>query len=497
MVKAYLTLEKVFKKIDDIQGARSVLQWDSAVMMPPGSSEVRGDQLATLQKLEHAILSDPDIGGLLDEAENHKAKLNPWQKANLCEMKRSWKHITIVDSKLIEALVKAGTTCEHAWREARKNNDFETYRPLQQKVLDLVREVAKVKGAAFGCSPYEALIDQYDPGMKEKTLSGIFESLEAFLPEFVQSVLEHQSKNHKVTAFKEKVSVEKQKALAEFLLDKLGFDRQHGRFDTSTHPFCGGVPGDVRITSRYDEENPLSSMYGVIHENGHALYESGLPCEWRSQPVGKARGMGVHESQSLLWEMQIGMSHPFMEFAVPHMKQIYGSTSRALSASNIYRTVTKVEPSLIRVDADEVTYPGHILLRYHLEQYMIKGDLNIDELPDAWEQGMLKYLNIKVPDNKDGCMQDIHWTDGTFGYFPSYTIGAILAAQIFQTVEQAIPDLSEQTRQGEFSSLRKWLQEHLHGLGSRYTTNTLIEKVTGKPLDIECYKNHLRKRYLA
>lgn len=497
MNKAYFTLEKVFKKISDIEGARSVLQWDAAVMMPPASSSVRGEQLATLQKLEHAILSDPGIEGLLCEAEQHRKKLNPWQNANLHEMRRVLKHTTAVDSKLVEALVRAGTECEHAWRDARKNDDFEMYRPLQQKVLDIVREIAKAKAAAFGCTPYEALVDQFDPGMKEADLNKTFTALEAFLPDFIQEVITHQKTNHKFQAMKEPVSVDKQKALAEFLLDALGFDRQRGRFDTSTHPFCGGVPGDVRITSRYDENNPLSSMFGVIHEAGHSFYESALPHDWRSQPVGKARGMGVHESQSLLLEMQVGMSLSFMEFIAPHIKSFYQSTSRALAAANLYRLVTKVEPSFIRVDADEVTYPAHIVLRYHLEQYMIKGDLNIEELPDAWSQGMEKYLHIKPLTNRDGCMQDIHWTDGTFGYFPSYTVGAMLAAQIFQTLEQAIPDVNQHIRKGDFGPLKNWLKDNLHSQGSRYTTSMLVEKVTGKPLDIECYKTHLRKRYLA
>jgi len=367
--------------------------------------------------------------------------------------------------------------------------------PHLKDVVGIVREVAKIKGEAFGCSPYDALLDQYDPGRKSAQLDKVFDDLSGFLPSFIKEVVEKQ-KSKKLTELKGPFPIEIQKNISRQLLDVVGFDLNHGRLDESHHPFCGGYPGDIRITTRYDENDFTSALMGVVHEAGHAMYEAGLPEKWRGMPVGEARGMSVHESQSLLVEMQACRSKEFAKFLLPILKKEFDVKGKGWSAENLYGLFTKVEPSLIRVDADEVTYPAHVMLRYYIEKYIISGDMEVEDLPDAWSQGMEKFLGIKPTDDKDGCMQDIHWMDGTFGYFPTYTLGAIYAAQLFAAAKSANKEVLPSIGKGDFSPLKDWLNKNIHQWGSKMPTDELIKKATGSELDLEVYKNHLKERYL-
>lgn len=464
-------------------------------MMPENSGEPRGEQMAALAEVSHEIITSPALGDLFAKTEGDK-NLNDWQQANLREMKRAWQHETAVPADLVSALTKACHESELFWRKARKENDFKSFAPYQANVLKLVRESANAKAEALKLSPYNALLDQYDPGTTSEMIDGIFDDLAQFLPGFIAGVIERQSKETPPLEITGTFPAATQKAFGRRMMAKLGFDFTRGRLDESTHPFCGGVPGDIRLTTRYNESDFLSGFFGIMHETGHALYEMGLPQEWRNQPVGEARGMAFHESQSLLAEMQLAISLDFLHYAVPLMREAFNVSGPAWTPDNIYRTVTRVKPSLIRVDADEATYPAHVILRYRLEKQMIEGKLEIKDLPDAWREQMKLLLGIVPDTDADGCMQDVHWPDGAFGYFPTYTLGAMTAAQLMDAARKALPDLSAPIRKGDFSPLFGWLKANVHSLGSKLPSPDLLKHATGKTLDAAIYKRHLKTRYL-
>jgi len=494
---AYGELEIIFRKVSALRGAGSILGWDNATMMPENSGPARGEQLAALSEVCHELITQPRLADLFAKAEAGAASLTDWQQANLREMKRGWQHETAVPADLVSALTKACHESELVWRKTRKENDFKTFLPYQENVLKLVRESADAKAAAMGLSAYDALLDQYDPGTNSAMIDGIFDDLAAFLPDFIPKVMEHQAREPGPIELHGPFPAATQKALGKTMMAKLGFDFTRGRLDESAHPFCGGVPGDVRLTTRYNEEDFLSGFFGVMHETGHAIYEMGLPEQWRNQPVGEARGMAFHESQSLLSEMQLSISLDFLEYAVPLMREAFNVSEPEWSPENIYRLMTRVKPSLIRVDADEATYPAHVILRYRLEKLMIAGKLAIKDLPEAWSAGMQQLLGIKPDSDANGCMQDVHWPDGAFGYFPTYTLGAMTAAQLMATIRKAIPDLSAQVRKGDFGPLFEWLRVNVHSLGSKLSSPDLLKHATGKTLDSAIYKAHLEQRYLT
>lgn len=357
MTQAYASLEARFTKMYRLGGAAAILGWDAATMMPDGSNNPRSNTLATLEGIAHDMLIAPEMKQLLSAAEKNAAKLNSWQRANLKLMRRQWLHATAVDPKLVEKLVIASNQCEHAWRMLRKENNFKEFLPLQHKVLGLVREVAKQKASAFKCSRYDALLDTYDHGQTCKRIDALFADLKKFLPGFLDEVLAHQAKKPAIQTLKGTFPAATQKEVGMRFMEALGFDFTRGRLDISHHPFCGGVYGDVRITTRYNERDFTSALMGVLHETGHALYEFGLPEKYYEQPVGQALGMSIHESQSLLIEMQVCRSQHFLKYAAPILKKAFGGTGSAWSTDNLYRIYTQVKPGLIRVDADEVTYP--------------------------------------------------------------------------------------------------------------------------------------------
>lgn len=493
---AYQTLEQIFARWNALGNAASMLQWDNATMMPAGSGPARAEQLGVLAELSHDMITRPGLADLFGQAEADRKSLGDWQQANLREMKRLWQHAVALPGDLVAATTKACLESELFWRTARKANDFKSFLPYQKRVLDLVREGAQAKAAALELSPYDALLDQYDPGTRTQSIDAVFDDLASFLPGFIQKVTERQRSQPPAVDIGQTIPVAAQKALGMQFMQKLGFDFNQGRLDESVHPFCGGVPGDVRLTARYDEKDFLSGFFAVMHETGHALYEMHLPQRWRSQPVGQARGMAFHESQSLLNEMQLCIRREFLEYAVPIMCAAFAASGDAWTPDNIYRLMTRVQPSLIRVDADEVTYPAHIILRYRLERRMIDGTLAVEDLPEAWREQMQSLLGIVPDTDANGCMQDIHWPDGTFGYFPTYTLGAMIAAQLFQSANQALPGLGSQIRQGEFAPLFSWLHTQVHALGSKLSSPELLQHATGEPLNTTHYKKHLTARYV-
>ena len=494
---AYSELEIIFRRWSALRAAGGILGWDNATMMPENSGDARGEQLAALAEVTHETITHPKLGDLFAKAEAQTSALDDWQQANLREMKRAWQHETAIPADLVAAISNACHESELFWRKARKENDFKAFAPHQEKVLNLIRESASAKSAALGLSPYDALLDQYDPGTTSAMVDGIFDDLAAFLPGFIAKVIKHQESQPAPIEIVGNFPAAKQKALGKMMMQKLGFDFTRGRLDESTHPFCGGAPGDVRLTTRYNEDDFLSGFFGVMHETGHALYEMGLPIRWRNQPVGEARGMAFHESQSLLVEMQLTMNMDFLHYATPLMREAFNVDGPAWTPENIYRHVTRVKPSFIRVDADEATYPAHIILRYRLEKQLIGGTLAVRDLPDAWAEQMQELLGITPDTDANGCMQDIHWPDGSFGYFPTYTLGAMTAAQLMDTVHKAIPDLGKYLYKGDFKPLFEWLGVHVHSLGSKYSSPDLLKHATGKTLDASIYKKHLEQRYLT
>lgn len=492
----YQQLESRFKRLSALGEAQAVLHWDMAAIMPVGGAEGRAEQLAALKAVRHGLLTAPETSDLLDAAEAADG-LKGWQPANLREMRRLWTKATALPEDLVVALSKACSACEMAWRTARPEADFAAVKPTLEEVLKLVRECAKAKAEKLNLSLYDALLDDYEPGGRGQDIDTVFAELEDFLPGLLSDALDAQAARPDALVPEGPFPVDRQKALGVRLMEALGFDFDHGRLDISLHPFCGGTPDDVRITTRYDEADFTSSLMAVLHETGHALYERGLPKPWRGQPVGEALGMSIHESQSLLIEMQVCRSRAFLGYAAPLMGEAFGADGPAWEPENLYRLYTRLEPGFIRVDADEVTYPLHVILRYRLEKAMIEGDMEIADLPGAWNDGFHKLLGLTPPSDREGCLQDLHWFDGAWGYFPTYTLGAMTAAQLFAAAKKAVPGIEPAIAKGDFKPLFGWLKTHVHAKGSLLTADELLIEATGKPLDPKIFKAHLKARYLG
>ena len=388
--------------------------------------------------------------------------------------------------------------CEQLWRDLRAKNDWAGFQPALEGVIELAREEAQRRAEVLKLAPYDAMMEQYDPGTRVAQAAPIFAELKAFLVDFVPKALEAQEKRLTKRPLKPlpgNYPVERQRELGLAMMAAVGFDMTHGSLSISHHPFCGGVPTDVRITTRYKTGEFLSSLMGVLHETGHALYEQGLPKEWSHWPLGKARGMAVHESQSLFVEKQLGRNPAFWRWALPVVERHLGE---AWTIDDILPHVHYVTRGLIRVDADEVTYPLHIILRFELEQELISGKLEVADLPEAWDARMREYLGLPTIDTpQDGPMQDVHWPSGALGYFPSYTLGAMIAAQLWAKIEQDIPDVDDQIAAGRFDAVNEWRRERIWSQASRWSTPELITRATGEPLNAEHFRRHLEKRYGA
>jgi carboxypeptidase Taq len=491
---AYSEIAAQFGRIAALSNAIGILDWDNATMMPRGAAETRAESLALLQVLRHGMVTDPRLADWLPEAEADNA-LGDWERANLREIRRLWTVQTVLPADLVEASSKAVSACEMAWRQARADSDFAALLPKLQEVLRLQREIGRAKGEALGLSAYDALLNDYEPGGRSERIDALFDDLADFLPGFTEEVLAAQARRPATPRPAGPFPIESQRALGIAMMGVLGYDFERGRLDVSTHPFCGGADNDVRITTRYDEADFTRALMGVLHETGHALYEQGRPQAWMNQPVGQARGMSLHESQSLLMEMQACRSREFITFAAPRMRDAFGGSGPAWEAEALWRHYTRVERGFIRVDADEVTYPAHVILRYRLEKAMIADELPLADLPAAWNDGMKTLLGVVPPNDRLGCLQDIHWPSGGWGYFPTYTLGAMTAAQIFDAANRAEPDILPAIGRGDFAPLVGWLRANIHGQGSRWETDELLTRATGRPLDAAVFKAHLRRRY--
>ena len=493
---AYDRLAARFARIATIGEAASVLSWDAATMMPQGGGAARGDQLAVLAGVAHSLLTAPAAAEDLAAAEA-AGEADRWRAANLRLMRHAHTRATAMPPDLVEAQARANSACEKMWREARRQSDFALVRPHLEDVVRLVREAASALAPALGLAPYDALMDGYQRGMRAADVASVFADYAAFLRRALPLAEERQAGKPPPLRPRGPFPAAAQEALCRRLSERLGLDFAHARLDRSAHPFSGGTPADVRITTRYDEADFTQAVLAVVHETGHALYERGLPEAHARQPVGEAAGMAAHESQSLIVEMQACRSDPFLAFLGPELHAAFGGDAAPYRPENLGRLWRRVQRGFIRVDADEMTYPAHVILRFGLEQALIAGDLAVADLPGAWNDGFAGLLGITPPDDARGCLQDIHWYDGAFGYFPSYTLGAMAAAQLMAAARRAVPGLEAALGKGDLAPLLGWLRAHVHGVGSSLEFNELLRAATGKPLDPADFEAHLTARYLG
>jgi len=495
-MSAYQSLEAVRKRVSALNNAMGILHWDHETMMPRGAAPARAEVLAELSVMVHELETADSLADLLAEAEQQRDQLDPWQRANLREIRHHYLHANAMPADLVEKTVLAGSKSVMAWREARPHNDFAGLAPHLEALFALKREEAVVKSEVMGVTPYEAMLDQYDPGRREAGVDRLFDELAEFLPQILPGILEKQASGPDLLVPEGPFSLPAQEALSREIMEILDFPFDRGRLDTAAHPFSGGADGDIRITTRYEQDDFTKSLMAVIHEVGHALYEDGCPADWRGQPVGDSRGQTLHESQSLLLEMQAARSEEFIRFFAPRARRIFGGQGPSWEADNILCLYRRVQPGLIRVYADEVTYPLHIILRYQLEKAIIADDITIAELPAAWNEMMERYLGIRPENDRDGVMQDVHWPEGALGYFPTYSLGALAAAQIFAAATKADANILPGLAEGNFKPLYAWLDSHIRSQGCLYTPDQLIERATGQPLGTAAYKAAVTRRYL-
>jgi carboxypeptidase Taq len=494
---AYDELATTWTRLHRLGHLQSIASWDQAANMPPLGNEARGAALAELAALLHRMRTEPRLADHLARAEQEP--LSDMQRANLREMHRQWRAATALPESLVQRQQLATSRCEHAWRTQRPANDWPGFVENFRPVLALAREEAALLAAQSGLSRYDAMMDRFEPGMTSAQVDRVFGDVRQWLPGLIQRVTEKQAADAARQPLVEPAgpfSAAAQRVLCERVIGLLGFDFKAGRLDVSTHPFCGGVPEDVRMTTRFRTEDFLGSLMGTIHETGHGRYEQNLPREWLGQPVAEARSMALHESQSLSFEMQLG-SHPgFVNQLAPLVAQAFGAQP-AFEPHNMRRLMTRVKPGFIRVDADEVTYPAHVILRYEIERPLIEGEIEPEDVPALWDAKMMELLGVDTRGNYNhGPLQDVHWPEAMFGYFPCYSLGAMYAAQWFAAMRRAMPDLDERIGAGDLAPVFNWLRENIWSQASRWTTDELARRASGEVLNPAHFRAHLESRYL-
>lgn len=491
----YQQLEQEFRRLHAFRGAASLLRWDAAVMMPRGSASVRGEQLAALDSECHTLLTTPKVSRLIERAQAMEGRLQDWQLANLREMRRERDRAIAMPISLVTRLSRATAVAEVRWLEAKQENSFSLFAPHLEEVVALTRDKAQVLSQALGLAPYDALIDGFSPGFQSAEIDQLFRGLSRRLPELIHGAIELQS-HRPPLPIAGKVSASKQRALAVEVMRALGFPFDRGRLDESDHPFTEGVNGDVRVTTRFVPTEPFTGLMGALHETGQALYDLGLPEEWRDQPVGRDRGMALEESQSLLLEMVIGRSRPFLAYLRPLLEKHFGVTGPEWDADNLYRTLIRVRRAASRADADELTYPVHIMLRFELEKRILDGRLRVSELRDAWAAELEERLGLRPASDAEGCLQDVHWAQGSFGYFPSYVLGGLIAAQLYEALRGDLRDLDREIAAGRFGALIGWLRENVHRVGASLGSQELISRATGRELSAAPWLRYAEAKYL-
>jgi carboxypeptidase Taq len=465
--------------------------------MPRGGAEHRGNQMALLAGLHHEKATDPRVGTLLEAIEGSDLVHDPESApaVNVREIRRSFDRQTKLPRTLVEELARTTTLAQQEWVVARQRSDFPHFRPWLEKVVHLKQREAAC--LSHGTVAYDALLDEYEPGATSAEVGRLFTVLRRELVPLVEAILSSPLRpDPTLLRSAAGYPVDRQRVFGEAVAAALGFDFLRGRLDTTTHPFCSGIgPGDCRITTRYDPTDFTDALFCVLHEAGHGLYDQGLDPEYYGSPMGEAVSLGIHESQSRLWENAVGRSRPFWTHVFPLAQRIFHESLAGIALDDFLFAINRVEPSLIRVHADEVTYNLHILLRFELEQALLSGDLAVGEVPFAWNESMRRLLGLTPPDDAGGCLQDIHWSCGLFGYFPTYTLGNLYAAQLFARAHAELGDLGSSFARGEFAPLLEWLRVKVHRQGRRYRSARLIEYATGAPPSPEPLISALREKY--
>lgn len=492
----YKLIEKRFERIDTLRSIIHLLRWDAEVMMPLGSNEIRAAQLSLLDLECNSILRSKKTAVLLDRVESTVCNLTDWQQANVREMRRLWIYGNTVPKRLINSLHRAVTKAEVQWRKAVETNNYKTLCPHLERVVDLVREKAHHLAGKLGCSPYDALLDEYDPGRRACEIDPVFDSLKTELPGLIAEAIQWQE-GMPVLKINAEIPVARQRELGRAVMKQLGFPFEKGRLDESLHPFTEGTAEDIRITSRFSENDFLSGLMGVLHETGHAMYDFGLPSDWFLQPVGRDRGMTIHESQALLLEMMIGRSRKFFEFAAPLIAETFQASGPAWAPENLFRLATRVRKSFIRMEADEMTYTLHVMMRYEIEKNIFDGTILVKNLPEVWNEKFNEVMGFYPNTLKQGCLQDSHWPQGYFGYFSTYALGAIMASQLYRSIKLEKPEALDQIPRGNFEPLFGWLSDRVYCHGAKLSTQDLVQQATGEGLNGDHYLSYLKEKYLG
>jgi carboxypeptidase Taq len=494
MTSSYDALVTELREIGLLSSIGSLLEWDERTQLPAKGAEHRGNQSALLAGLTHRRFTSAKVDELLQAIEGSDLVRDPESDptVNVRETRRAFDRAKKLPESLVEELTRTAVLGQHAWAEARKKSDFAAFSPWLEKILNLKKQQADCIG--FTAHPYDALLDEFEPGDTTADLTRVFDELRGPLVDLIRRIAE-SSRKIPADILERRYPAAAQEKLARDAATAIGFDFQAGRLDTSVHPFCTGIgPGDTRMTTRYDENYFGDAFFGVLHETGHGLYEQGLPPEHFGTPRGEFISLGIHESQSRLWENLVGRSRSFWTFFGPKARAAFPEALAGVSDEDWYRAINEVRPSFIRTESDEATYNLHILLRFELEQAMITGDLAAADLPAAWNEKMKTYLGITPPDDAHGVLQDIHWSGGAIGYFPTYTLGNLYAAQFFEQAKKDLGDIDASFARGDFAPLLAWLREKIHRHGKRYTARQLVKKVTGTDLSAGPLLKHLNQK---
>lgn len=486
--KEYREFLDLVRELSTLEQVAGLLGWDEQTYMPAGASPDRAQQNSAIAGIIHERLTSPRMGKLIRALK--KQELSPDGTVILREVERKWKKASSIPGPLVKEISKTGSLGFEAWMKARKNNDFGQLEPLLDKMIDLKLQVTEHIG--YGDKPYDVLLDDYEPGMRTRDVEALFKRLISKLVPISRKILDAPVPKSVIPSGN--YSLEDQRSFMTVLAIGMGFDLNRGRIDLSAHPFTSGGGRDVRITYRYQEDNPYFAIFPIIHEAGHALYEQGYQEKHLGTPLAEAVSMGLHESQSRLWENVVGRSIPFWTHYFPVMQQAFPRFKK-VSLSSWYREINRVSRSFIRVEADELTYNLHIALRFEAEAAIFGGRLKTAEIPEFWNERFEKYLGLEVPDDAQGCLQDVHWPSGGFGYFPSYTMGNLYAAQLWDTVKRQVPDLEGRIAGGDTGALLGWLRKNVHQHGKRYSTAELMKRVTGKPVSEDYFVRYVKEKY--
>ncbi|OLB84848.1 MAG: carboxypeptidase [Actinobacteria bacterium 13_2_20CM_2_66_6] len=490
-------LRQILAEVTDLNRAALVLEWDQETYMPPGGVQGRAEQLATLLRLSHVMFTGADVGRLLDALEDElsSAPFDSDEASIVRVTRRDYDQARKLPPDLVAEIARAGSVARPVWEKARRDEDFNLFAPYLAKNVELNRRIADALG--YRDRPYDALIDRSEPGMTTKQLTAIFAELKEAIVPLVAGIARHADAVDDSVLYRG-FDPDLQVSYALDVVKRLGYDLERGRQDISTHPFSTGFgPGDVRITTRVSRDFFNECLFGSIHESGHAMYNQGMSAEIDRTPLWDGASPGVHESQSRLWENLVGRSLPFWRHFYPSLRKAFPQPLTGVDEEAFYRAVNRSHPSFIRVEADEVTYNLHVLLRFELENELLEGKLEVKDVPEAWNARFKSYVGLDVPNDREGALQDIHWSFVSFGIFPGYTIGNLVSAQLMEKIRADIPDLDAQVEKGQFAALLGWLRKNVHRHGRKFTPDELLERATGKPLTAAPWIAYVRKKFGA